>query len=49
MHIVSTKNFKIAVNAKGDPDAKKVAILLPGRLDTKDYANFVSHLDYLDN
>ncbi|MCA9331264.1 alpha/beta hydrolase, partial [Candidatus Saccharibacteria bacterium] len=24
-----------------------LALLLPGRLDTKDYANFVSHLDYL--
>lgn len=47
MHIIGTKNFKIAVNTKGNPDAKKVAILLPGRLDTKDYSNFVSHLDYL--
>lgn len=47
MKIIETSNFKIAANTKGNPDATSVAILLPGRLDTKDYANFVSHLDFL--
>lgn len=47
MQVLQTKNFEIAANLKGDPNAQKVAILLPGRLDTKDYVNFTSHLDYL--
>lgn len=49
MELIQTKNFQIAANTKGDPSARKIAILLPGRLDTKDYANFVSHLDFLAN
>ncbi len=49
MNIVSTKSFDLAINAKGDKNAKKVAILLPGRLDTKDYANFESHSELLAN
>ena len=47
MNLVKTKSFEIAVNSSGDKNSSKVAILLPGRLDTKDYANFDSHLDYL--
>ena len=43
MKLVSTNNFQIAVNEYGDSGADKLCILLPGRLDTKDYANFVSH------
>ncbi len=46
MKLIKTKNFTIAANEAGDTDATKVAILMPGRLDTKDYANFVSHLDF---
>ena len=37
----------MAVNMKGDSRAAKLAILMPGRLDTKDYINFTSHADYL--
>lgn len=49
MELIQTKNFQIATITKGNPDATKIAILMPGRLDTKDYANFVSHLDFLAN
>lgn len=49
MGLIRTTNFQIIANSKGDPAASKVALLLPGRLDTKDYANFVSHLDFLAN
>jgi pimeloyl-ACP methyl ester carboxylesterase len=45
--IIKTKSFELAVLAKGDENAHKIAILIPGRLDTKDYANFVSHAEYL--
>lgn len=49
MGIIETANFKLAANVKGNADVSRIAILLPGRLDTKDYANFVSHLDFLAN
>ncbi len=44
---VKTKSFRLAVLIRGSEDAKKLAIFIPGRLDTKNYANFVSHADYL--
>lgn len=47
MKIIKTKSFEIAVNIAGNESSKRLALLLPGRLDTKDYANFVSHLNYL--
>ncbi|MDP2586288.1 MAG: alpha/beta fold hydrolase [Candidatus Komeilibacteria bacterium] len=49
MNLIKTKSFELAVIIKGNENAKKLAILIPGRLDTKDYAHFVSHLDYLAN
>lgn len=49
MKIIQTDSFKIAANTKGNPDSPRVAILMPGRLDTKDYINFVSHLELLAN
>lgn len=47
MKLLETPNFKIATNITGDEDSPRLALLMPGRLDTKDYANFVSHADYL--
>lgn len=47
MKLIKTKSFELAVNEVGDRSAKELAILLPGRLDTKDYANFVSHQKFL--
>lgn len=47
MQIIQTSSFEIAANFYGDPQAPKLAILMPGRLDTKDYANFVSHGEFL--
>lgn len=49
MKLVNTKNFQIAVNEYGDSNSDRVCILMPGRLDTKDYANFVSHGNFLAN
>lgn len=49
MEIIKTKSFELAVNTKGDKNSEKIAILLPGRLDTKDYVNFTSHLEFLAN
>jgi predicted alpha/beta-hydrolase family hydrolase len=47
MELVKTKSFELAVSAKGDRDASRLALLLPGRLDTKDYAHMQSHVDAL--
>jgi len=49
VNIIKTKSFELAVISKGNEKSKKLAIAIPGRLDTKDYANFVSHVDYLAN
>lgn len=47
MEMIQTKSFNIAARTQGDPTASKVAILMPGRLDSKDYCNFVSHAAFL--
>lgn len=47
MDIFETKTFQLAVNSKGSPNSKRLAIALPGRLDTKDYECFNKHLEYL--
>ncbi|NMC51768.1 alpha/beta hydrolase [Candidatus Kuenenbacteria bacterium] len=47
MNIIKTKSFELAILSRGDCSAPKLAILIPGRLDTKDYINFVSHAEYL--
>ncbi len=45
MSIVRTKTFELAVYAKGDEDAAKLALILPGRLDTKDYKHMTDIVD----
>jgi len=49
MTLIKTNTFELAINSKGDPNSKKLALILPGRLDTKDYECFNSHLEYLAN
>ena len=45
--LVKTKNFKLAVYTKGNPNSAKLALVLPGRLDTKDYVHMRSHVNYM--
>jgi len=47
MKIIKTKSFELAIICAGDENASKLAIVTPGRLDTKDYAHNVSHVKYL--
>lgn len=47
MPIMETDNFKLGIYAQGDNDADKVALVLPGLLDTKDYLHMKSHVEYL--
>ncbi|MFA6511817.1 MAG: alpha/beta hydrolase [Patescibacteria group bacterium] len=47
MNIIQTPHHALAVYTLGDPDAEKLALVLPGRLDTKDYPHMRSHVDFL--
>jgi pimeloyl-ACP methyl ester carboxylesterase len=44
---IKTDNFKLAVYQRGSVHADKLALVLPGRLDTKDYPHMRSHADFL--
>jgi pimeloyl-ACP methyl ester carboxylesterase len=46
---IKTPNFELAVITEGDASAAKIAFVLPGRLDTKDYPHMRSHLKWLAN
>jgi len=47
MNLIKTPSFELAVYARGDEHADKLALVLPGRLDTKDYIHMTSHVDFL--
>lgn len=44
---IKTPSFELSAYLQGDSKAKKLALLLPGRLDTKDYPHMKSHVNYL--
>lgn len=44
---IKTPSFELAAYAKGDEKAEKVALVLPGRLDTKDYIHMTTLVDSL--
>jgi pimeloyl-ACP methyl ester carboxylesterase len=45
--LVKTENIELAVTDFGDSGAKKLALVLPGRLDTKDYVHIIKHMEFL--
>ncbi|HVX58455.1 MAG TPA: alpha/beta fold hydrolase [Candidatus Saccharimonadales bacterium] len=45
--MIRTPSFEIAEYATGDQGADRLALVLPGRLDTKDYPHMRSHVDFL--
>ena len=47
MEMIQTKSFKLAVYTKGNKNSSKLALVLPGKLDAKDYPHMHSHVDYL--
>jgi pimeloyl-ACP methyl ester carboxylesterase len=47
MHIIKTPSFELAVYLRGNLNAEKLALVLPGRLDTKNYPHMRSHVDFL--
>ncbi len=47
--LIKTDSFTLAAYSKGNPNSEKFALVLPGKLDTKDYAHMTSHVEYLSN
>lgn len=47
MKIIRTKSFELAAYEKGDEGSSKFAIVIPGKLDTKDYVHNTSLVDFL--
>lgn len=47
MKLIRTKSFELAYYTKGKEKAQKLVLVLPGRLDTKDYPHMKSHVEYL--
>ncbi|HUD10404.1 MAG TPA: alpha/beta hydrolase [Candidatus Saccharimonadales bacterium] len=49
MNLIQTRSFQLAAYIRGDINSVKLALVLPGRLDTKDYAHMRSAADYLSS
>jgi len=47
MNLIQTKNFQLATYSAGDKNSFKFALVLPGKLDTKDYPHMRNHVDFL--
>lgn len=47
MNLIKTNSFELATYARGDKSSPKLALVLPGMLDTKDYPHMTSHVDFL--
>lgn len=47
MKLIKTKSFQLAIYFQGNPNSEKLALVLPGKLDTKDYFHMRSHVNYL--
>lgn len=45
--IVKTESFELSTNQAGDFDSERLVLVLPGRLDTKDYPHMRSHVQLL--
>jgi len=47
MSFIQTKSFKLAIYTKGNGRSPKLALVLPGKLDSKDYPHMRSHVNFL--
>lgn len=45
--MIKTKSFEVAEYARGDESSDRLALVLPGRLDTKDYPHMKSHVELM--
>ena len=47
MSFITTKSYRLAVSEKGNRHAAKLAIVLPGRLESRDYVHITTCIDML--
>ncbi|HJQ09349.1 MAG TPA: alpha/beta hydrolase [Candidatus Saccharimonadales bacterium] len=47
MSLIKTRSYELTTYENGNPDADRFAIVLPGRLESKDYIHIKSHVDTL--
>lgn len=47
MNIIQTKSFTLSLYSQGNPNFEKLALVLPGKLDSKDFAHMHAHVDFL--
>ena len=46
MSLIKTDSFELAIYSRGNPQADKFALILPCKLDTKDYFGMIRHVNY---
>lgn len=47
MDLIKTASFNLACQVVGQANAERLALILPGRLDTKDYSHMLSHVEFM--
>lgn len=47
MNLIQPPSFSLSTLEKGNKNSSKLALILPGRLDSKDYTHIVSHTELL--
>ena len=47
MQKIKTSSFDLAIYQRGNKNAEKIALILPGQLDTKDYPHMRGYVDFL--
>ncbi len=47
MSMIQTKSFRLATYSQGDETSEKFALVIPGKVDSKDFAHMHSHVEYL--
>src|SRR3989338_8571987 len=47
MQLIKTASFELAIYAHGEKTSSSLALVLPGKLDTKDYPHMKNHVGYL--
>lgn len=47
MNLIKTPSFTLSIYSQGNPNAEKLAVVIPGKLDSKDFAHIRSHVEFL--
>lgn len=47
MNLIKTKSFTLSIYSQGNPNAEKLAVVVPGKCDSKDFAHMHSAVEFL--